>query len=1280
MTTTKNPNLRKKAYAAVTSLLVASASAVIYNPPAQAVGTPEGTVISNQATATYKDAGNNSYTSTSNLVTTTVTAVYSFVLQPDSTNQTTETLAQANPGQTQNSTAGNIVYFPYTLRNNSNATDSYDLVMVNGTASTVVPQNVELYIDTNGNGFIDVGDSLIASGLGSVNDNGTPANPEDDTTLFTVNSGAVNNVDADNQVKLIVKYQVPVTAPDASVISLDLRARSKSSATSNTALSDNDAQDPSNLIDSRNYNRVNVISDAVVAVTKAVDKATANPGEDVEYTFTITNTGNKDARNIRLIDVIPKDVVNGRITDFVVGSETATEGTFSFNAYTDLNGVDATAFGYSPYNGQDGADGDSAITGPFGTTSNLDAPPGSGSPYVNGDSNPYVRKFRYDLPLLAPGNTRTIKFKVRIRSALSEARAGLIPNNAPYAYDTVATYTGIGDTTPDVNSTTNTVNTEINRKSAALISTALSDPASPAKAFAPQTVSSNVYASTNPYAFVDANSDGVSDGDTALTDATTQDTAPANSYVYYKQVVTNRGNYVDTFNITTASNTFPSGSSVTYYQLTDGTVPSNNTSPLLDTNGDSLIDTGAIAVGASKTIVARVFIPSTANAGGTATVRATSTNGGTAVSVGAGYILEDTTRDVVTTVQVPSVNLENYIDVTTGRGYAQGEDYDTSVSANASANGTTVSYPVTVQNRGGSSDSFDLNASVSGTLLTAGATVAYYPIVSKTTLSAPASAGATFVTLSNASGFTAGDKIVINGQSLTIASVAGNDVTFSLGQSLYEAASIGEVASEAGLSPITSTTPIAPTTPISTLNGAASATATSITLASTTGLSVGDIIKVVTADAVDGEEYFTIASLPGAGVVNFAPGQALANAASNGAVVSRVPYQNVLAVVTVPVDTAPIAPAAQNVTLSTVSNNDPSRTDQVINDLVIPNFRDFTLVANRSGSAAAGTVLFYDHVLTNIGNSSGNFDLSIVTDGLNPNFIYQLLDSSNNTIAISTNSDGTAPNQTFTYSTNNSVAVLPGAGNAYNFKVKVTIPAGTAAGTVDTITVRGFEEAGTATTLSANALAGATSVTLSSVTGLVAGDLIRVVNNAGGKEYFTIDSIAGNVVNFTPGQTLKSAASSGNNAIEVIEKNNTDITTVVAGFIQLTKTVRNVTAGTPANTANTAVPGDILEYVVDYSNVGSDTALDVILTDLVPANTTYVSGSLAFDADGTAGPNPSVAKTDAIDNEGGLASANYDATAPSKVKFFLGTGQTGSTGGSVPSGGKGAIIFRVTVN
>lgn len=1141
--TTKKTNLKKKAYAAVMSLIMASASSIIYTPTAQAAGTPEGTIIGNQATATYKDAGNNSFTSTSNLVTTIITAVYSFVLTPDSTNRGTDASAQLTPGQEQNSTAGNIVYFPYTLVNNSNTEDDYNLVAIKGSATTagLDPQNLEVYIDANGNGFIDVGDSRIINGVATVSNNGTPLNFEDDITLFTPGAtlGTVSNVPADGVVKLIVKYQVPSGALDGNNISIDLRARS-TSVSDNSAQADSDAQDPNNRIDSRNYSKVNISNDAVIAVTKAVDKATANPGDDLEYTFTITNTGNQTAKNIRLIDVIPKNITDGRITDFVVGQQTASEGTFSFADNAPANPDPDSDFDYTP------------------TATATDA---------------NVNFIKYDLASLDAGNTRTVKFKVRIRSVLSEAKAGIIPNNGAVAYDNTVTYGGPGDTTPNVKSTTNTVNTEINKKVGTLI-TVRSD------AFAPQTFTSLADIDTI------TDGDGVSDQDEATTDRTTQATAPSNSYVFFKQEVFNRGNAPDTFNITTASNTFPAGSVVNYYQLTDPTNPANNTSPLLDTNGDSLIDTGVIPAGSSKIVVARVFIPSNAAAGGTATVTATSTNGGTSIAAAAGYTLSDTTRDTVTTVQPPEANLENYIDAgTTERGFAQGANPNTAVRATASANGTTVSYPVTVENRGGSVDTFNLTGSLSGVNLP-GAVLEFYPIDTKTRLSASAIAGATTVSVEETSGLLAGDKIVINGQTLTIATVSSisgpGNITFTSGTGLYEAASQFETVSEPSASPITSSTAIAAATPFTTLAAPAILGATSVTLTNASSVGVDDIIKI-------GNDYLTIASKVG-NVVSFVNTQALTAPAILGTQVQEISYQEVLAVVNVPAGTPPIPTPTSNVTLTITSTNDNTKTDTVTNHLLIPDFRDFTLVANRSGTAAAGTVLFYDHILTNVGNSNGDFDLSIINDGLSPNFSYQLLDSVTNNPITATITN-----------------IAPG--GTYKFKVKVTVPAGTPPTTVDNITVQAVQVSGST-------------------------------------------------------------------------KTNIDTTTVVAGFIQLTKTVRNTTIlpAELANTSNTAIPGDILEYVIDYSNVGSDIAYDVILTDLIPANTTYVPNSLEFDPDGTSGAGGRVARTDAAGvTEAGNCSAERDAVDNS-VKFFVGTGQTATTGGQVPSGGKGAIIFRVQVN
>jgi hypothetical protein len=71
-----------------------------------------GTVIGNQATATYNDAGGAPRTATSNLVTTTVSQVKIFTL-------TANGARTAAPGQT--------VYYPHTITNTGNGVDTYAL-------------------------------------------------------------------------------------------------------------------------------------------------------------------------------------------------------------------------------------------------------------------------------------------------------------------------------------------------------------------------------------------------------------------------------------------------------------------------------------------------------------------------------------------------------------------------------------------------------------------------------------------------------------------------------------------------------------------------------------------------------------------------------------------------------------------------------------------------------------------------------------------------------------------------------------------------------------------------------------------------------------------------------------------------------------------------------------------------------------------------------------------------------------------------------------------------
>lgn len=103
-------------------------------------------------------------------------------------------------------------------------------------------------------------------------------------------------------------------------------------------------------------------------------------------------------------------------------------------------------------------------------------------------------------------------------------------------------------------------------------------------------------------------------------------------------------------------------------------------------------------------------------------------------------------------------------------------------------------------------------------------------------------------------------------------------------------------------------------------------------------------------------------------------------------------------------------------------------------------------------------------------------------------------------------------------------------------------------------------------------------------------------------------------------------------------------------------------------------PGDELEYEVIVSNTGNDNAQDVVVTDPIPANTTFKPGSLQV----TTGTNIGN-KTDAIGDD----QAEYDATN-NRVVFRLGDGANGSSGGLLPPppdpNNESRIKFRVIVN
>ena len=72
----------------------------------------------------------------------------------------------------------------------------------------------------------------------------------------------------------------------------------------------------------------------------------------------------------------------------------------------------------------------------------------------------------------------------------------------------------------------------------------------------------------------------------------------------------------------------------------------------------------------------------------------------------------------------------------------------------------------------------------------------------------------------------------------------------------------------------------------------------------------------------------------------------------------------------------------------------------------------------------------------------------------------------------------------------------------------------------------------------------------------------------------------------------------------------TDTTTISNSvLLQLAKQVRNVTQATAFATSNTALPNDVLEYQLTSTNPANGTVSAVVVTDVTPTYTTFVSAT-----------------------------------------------------------------------
>lgn len=112
---------------------------------------------------------------------------------------------------------------------------------------------------------------------------------------------------------------------------------------------------------------------------------------------------------------------------------------------------------------------------------------------------------------------------------------------------------------------------------------------------------------------------------------------------------------------------------------------------------------------------------------------------------------------------------------------------------------------------------------------------------------------------------------------------------------------------------------------------------------------------------------------------------------------------------------------------------------------------------------------------------------------------------------------------------------------------------------------------------------------------------------------------------------------------------------------------------TDANGNGFVDANEILTYVLSGSNAGNGVAYNAAVVDTLPANVTYIPNTLEVinGAGVTAG-----IKTDAADGDEAFKGTNNGKTY---VKFFLGAGATGSTGGQLPAAPNGdySVTFKV---
>ncbi|HID36798.1 MAG TPA: DUF11 domain-containing protein, partial [Ghiorsea sp.] len=211
-----------------------------------------GTLIKNQASATYKDAAGVEQFATSNIVETLIQQVAAMELIQD---------------QSRIGTAGNTVYLPHVLTNMGNGVDSYELTAVNDAGDDYNFDSIVFYADKNKDGIPDSVTPITSTG----------ALAPEEPFYFVI--GAV----------------IPVAATNGQEAKLTVTGTS------------NFIETPVDIVVAKtNTDTVTVSDKAIIDVTKSMSAHSgASPSGAYTITLTYKNNGLSPATAVTLIDVLP---------------------------------------------------------------------------------------------------------------------------------------------------------------------------------------------------------------------------------------------------------------------------------------------------------------------------------------------------------------------------------------------------------------------------------------------------------------------------------------------------------------------------------------------------------------------------------------------------------------------------------------------------------------------------------------------------------------------------------------------------------------------------------------------------------------------------------------------------------------------------------------------------------------------------------------------------------------------------------------------------------------